>query len=166
MKDCEEGLWLHRTRAVSCGVTPVTSHNCHGMNCKYKCSRTKLSKACVAPPASLHGTSSASSCCACAFLSSASPQYLIEELSSQGLLLSYSSKEKLCDKHRIQVSMTKQVPPVLRPVTSTLCVWVSSTARTHHGMVTCFRVPEFQTQEIPVLPFFCCRSEQWRCRWY
>lgn len=41
--------------------------------------------------------------CLCAFLSFASLQYLIDELSSQGLLLSYSSKKKLCDKHRIRV---------------------------------------------------------------
>lgn len=41
--------------------------------------------------------------CLSAFLSFASLQYLIDELSSQGLLLSYSSKKKLCDKHRIQV---------------------------------------------------------------
>lgn len=49
VKDCKEGVWLLRT----CGMTPVTPHNWHGTDCKHNCSRAKLSKACVAPAASL-----------------------------------------------------------------------------------------------------------------
>lgn len=104
-------------------MTLVTSHNLHSMNCKYKCSRAKLSRACVAPPASLQWPpwpwccptldSSASFCCVSAFLPFASLQYLIDELSSQGLLLSYSSQEKLCDKHRLQVCVTCKALEVL-----------------------------------------------------
>lgn len=112
----------------------------------------------------------------CAFLSFASLQYLVDELSSQGLLLSYSSKEKLCDKHRIQVCVICKALEVLgclqcKSTCGSTCKsgassalehsthkiillvlskshlsWdlsppygvsgVSSTARTHHGMVT------------------------------